>query len=56
MQKIKLWPLLAVIGSGLLLSYPLWRYGLPGNGDAIFHSRWYTNFAAQFCAGDLYPR
>jgi hypothetical protein len=49
-------PLLSVAGCGLLLSYPCWRYGLSANGDAVFHSMWYTNFARQFFAGDLYPR
>jgi hypothetical protein len=49
-------PPLSVVGCGLLLSYPCWRYGLSANGDAVFHSMWYTNFARQFFAGDLYPR
>lgn len=49
-------PLLSVVSCGLLLSYPCWRYGLSANGDAVFHSMWYTNFARQFFAGDLYPR
>lgn len=49
-------PLLSVAGCGLLLSYPCWRYGLSSNGDSVFHSMWYTNFARQFFAGDLYPR
>lgn len=56
MPKRTLLPLLVVTGCGLLLSYPLLRYGLPVRGDAIFHSMWYTSFAAQFFTGDLYPR
>ncbi|MCA1629595.1 MAG: hypothetical protein LC785_16285 [Acidobacteria bacterium] len=49
-------PVLSVVGCGLLLSYPCWRYGMSANGDAVFHSMWYTNFARQFFAGELYPR
>jgi hypothetical protein len=56
MRKRMSLPLLSVAGCGLLFSYPCWRYGLSANGDAVFHSMWYTNFARQFFAGDLYPR
>jgi hypothetical protein len=56
MTKRAFLALLAVTSCGLVFSYPLWRYGLPVRGDAIFHSMWYTNFAAQFFAGELYPR
>lgn len=34
----------------------MWLRGMPDAGDAVFHAMWYTNFARQFFAGELYPR
>lgn len=42
---------------GLILSLPLILYGFPPHSDdATAHSIYYTNFARQLWAGDLYPR
>ncbi len=47
---------LAVAFGGLIAATPMWLRGMPDSGDAVFHAMWYTNFARQFFAGELYPR
>ena len=50
-------PLWWVIGCGFILSLPVLITGFPGlTHDGRVHEVWYTNFAAQFWDGDLYPR
>jgi hypothetical protein len=50
-------PLWWVLGCGLILSLPVLITGFPGlTHDGRVHEVWYTNFAAQLWAGDLYPR
>jgi hypothetical protein len=46
-----------VVGCGFILSLPVLLAGFPAlTHDGRVHEVWYTNFAAQFWAGDLYPR
>jgi hypothetical protein len=46
-----------VIGCGFILSLPVLITGFPGlTHDGRVHEVWFTNFAAQFWGGDLYPR
>lgn len=52
----KLLRVLAIALGGLLPTTPVWLRGMPDAGDAVFHAMWYTNFARQFFAGELYPR
>ena len=50
-------PLWWVIGCGFILSLPVLITGFPAlTHDGRVHEVWYTNFAAQFWSGDLYPR
>jgi hypothetical protein len=42
--------------AALLLSLPVIVYGLPKRShDGVIHAIWYTHFATQLWAGDLYP-
>src|SRR4029079_7938407 len=46
-----------VVGCGFILSLPVLLAGFPAlTHDGRVHEVWYTNFAAQFWAGALYPR
>lgn len=56
LRMTKLLRALAVACGGLISTVPVWLRGMPDAGDAVFHSMWYTNFARQFFAGELYPR
>ena len=49
-------PFLAIVGTSLLLSIPLIRFGLPYGMDALEHLSWYRCFAQQLWSGELYPR
>lgn len=52
----RLAPAFAVAVVGALAALPALIYGLPAVGDSVYHASWYRNFAAQFWAGELYPR
>lgn len=56
LRMTKLLRTLAIACGGLLPTLPVWLRGMPDAGDAVFHAMWYTNFARQFFAGELYPR
>ncbi|HEV7906225.1 MAG TPA: 6-pyruvoyl-tetrahydropterin synthase-related protein [Pyrinomonadaceae bacterium] len=56
LRLTKLLRVLAIALGGLLPTTPMWLRGMPDAGDAVFHAMWYTNFARQFFAGELYPR
>ena len=56
MRMTKLLRALAIAFGGLIPTTPMWLRGMPDAGDAVFHAMWYTNFARQFFAGELYPR
>lgn len=46
-----------IAGAGLILAAPVLCLGFPQvTDDAQWHSVWYTHFADQLWAGDLYPR
>ncbi|HEY9229688.1 MAG TPA: 6-pyruvoyl-tetrahydropterin synthase-related protein [Gemmatimonadaceae bacterium] len=50
-------PLFWVIVCGLIIGLPVLFAGFPfSSHDGNVHEVWYSNFAAQFWAGDLYPR
>ena len=50
-------PLLWVICCGIILSLPVLLFGFPyPTHDGQVHEVWYSSFATQLWAGDLYPR
>ncbi|HEV7373402.1 MAG TPA: 6-pyruvoyl-tetrahydropterin synthase-related protein [Pyrinomonadaceae bacterium] len=51
-------PILVIAGAGFILSIPVVLYGIPFFSDdgVTHHAVWYTHFAEQFWAGDIYPR
>ncbi len=49
--------MLVIVGVGCLLTLPLIIYGINvQSDDGATHVVWYSSFASQFWAGDLYPR
>lgn len=50
------WSFLSVLIIAIVVTYPVWRFGMSSDGDAIFHSMWYTNFSRQVLAGDWFPK
>jgi len=57
MDKNRLFIWAAIAIAGVILTLPTLYYGFPSyNHDGWVHALWYSNFASQLWAGELYPR